>query len=130
MNSSEDQPTKAVPAAARPKLGPDVGETLGKYVLTAELGAGGMGRVYRAQDSDLQRSVALKVLPTGPAADEESVKRFLIEARAIARVTHPNVVAVYDVGEARGFRYIAMELARGTSGHEMIKRNGPLPWRL
>jgi predicted Ser/Thr protein kinase len=88
------------------------GKTLGRYILTDRLGAGAMGVVYRADDVGLGRQVALKVLhrPDGALTD-----RLVREARSMAQVNHPNVVAVYDVGVADGTTYIAMELVSGTS---------------
>lgn len=92
--------------------------TLDRYRIEAELGAGGMGRVYRAFDPRLQRRIALKLLlPTGEQGEphDEAVGRLLREARAAAALNHPNVIAVYDVGEAEGTPFIAMELALGVS---------------
>jgi serine/threonine protein kinase/tetratricopeptide (TPR) repeat protein len=92
--------------------------TLDRYRIEAELGAGGMGRVYRAFDPRLQRRIALKLLlPKGEHGEphDEAVARLLREARAAAALNHPNVIAVYDVGEAEGTPFIAMELALGAS---------------
>jgi serine/threonine protein kinase len=74
------------------------GSRLGPYEITAEIGAGGMGVVYRARDSRLERDVALKVLPENMAADENRRQRFEREARAASAISHPNIVSVYDVG--------------------------------
>jgi hypothetical protein len=87
------------------------GDTLERYVVDALLGRGGMGEVYEARDTRLGRKVALKVLP--PGAGGEADERMLREARAAAAFEHANAVVVYDVGEADGERYIAMELVRG-----------------
>ena len=94
---------------ARPS--PD-GRNLGRYTLTDRLGAGAMGVVYRAEDGDLGRQVALKLLHR---PDDLLTDRLMREARSMAQVNHPNVVAVYDVGVADGTTYIAMELVEGTS---------------
>jgi serine/threonine protein kinase len=91
------------------------GKTLGPYHVAAKLGQGGMGVVYRARDPRLGREVALKVLPAAVAADSERRARFLREARSAAAVNHPNIAAVYDVGETDGRVYLAMELVEGTT---------------
>ena len=88
-----------------------IGPTLGRYTIERRLGIGGMGIVYAAFDPELERSVALKVLRSGMAADAE--QRLLREARAMARLAHPNVVTVYEVGSVDGRDYIAMELVDG-----------------
>lgn len=92
-----------------PSLTP--GTPLGPYEVVSPLGAGGMGEVYRAHDSRLNRDVALKVLPAEVAADPSRRQRFEVEARAVAALSHPNIVAVYDVGEG----YIVSELVEGES---------------
>jgi serine/threonine protein kinase len=89
-----------------------VGRMLGRYTLTDRLGAGAMGVVYRADDVELSRQIAVKVLHR---PDEALTDRLMREARSMAQVNHPNVVAVYDVGVAGGTTYIAMELVQGTS---------------
>jgi predicted Ser/Thr protein kinase len=90
-----------------------IGRTLGHFRVVAKLGEGGMGVVYRATDATLRRDVALKVLPESLAADDERRRRFLREARSAAAVTHPNIATVYEVGEADGHVFIAMELVSG-----------------
>ncbi len=87
--------------------------SISHFRILGRLGEGGMGVVYRAEDERLHREVALKVLPVSLAADPERRRRFLREARAAAAVTHPNIAAVHDVGEADGHVFIAMELVRG-----------------
>jgi tRNA A-37 threonylcarbamoyl transferase component Bud32 len=90
------------------------GDTIGRYIILARLGAGGMGVVYTAYDPQLDRKVALKLLRTGGIAEAEARSRLIREAQAIAQLSHPNVVAVYDVGTAdTGEVYIAMELVEG-----------------
>ena len=102
-------PERASTPAHAPTLRP--GDTLGRFVVRAELGRGGMGVVYAADDQTLGREVALKVLP--PTDDEEPRRRFLREARAAAAITDPGIATIYDVGEAGGRVFIAMELVRG-----------------
>src|SRR5258708_829914 len=85
------------------------GTRLGPYQIVAPLGAGGMGEVYRARDTRLGRDVALKILPTEVAGDPSRQVRFEQEARAVAALNHPNIVAVYDVGEG----YVVSELVDG-----------------
>jgi serine/threonine-protein kinase len=92
-----------------------IGETLGQFRIVAKLGQGGMGVVYRATDEKLRRTVALKVLPPGFAADPTRRDRFLREARAAAAINDVNIATVYDAGESNGRLYIAMELVEGES---------------
>jgi eukaryotic-like serine/threonine-protein kinase len=89
------------------------GDRLGSYDILAPIGAGGMGEVYRARDSRLDRDVAIKVLPAHLAADEAARARFEREARAVAALSHPNILSVYDVGTDRGLAYVVMELLEG-----------------
>ena len=102
-----------------------VGSKLGPYAIEAPLGAGGMGVVYRARDQRLQRAVAIKVLSPGLLRDEAARHRFRQEARALARLNHPNIAVVYDVGEDNGTDYLVMELVPGQSLAEKL-RSGPL----
>ena len=106
-----------------PALGPE--STFGRYELVAEIGKGGMGLVYEARDPVLGRRVALKVL-RGSAGDAREEARLLREARAMARVAHPNVVAVYDAGIQDGRVFVAMELVRGTSLREHLRAHPEL----
>src|SRR4051812_42334995 len=101
------------------------GKRLGKYLLVGELGRGGMGAVFEAEDMVLQRRVALKVLPPRLAADQEMFQRFVREARAVARLNHPNVVTIYEVDCTGTTHFIAMELVRGESAEQRLER-GPL----
>jgi eukaryotic-like serine/threonine-protein kinase len=89
------------------------GKWLGRYQIEQTLGAGGMGEVYRARDTRLQRLVAVKVLPAAAGTDRERFRRFETEARSAAALSHANVVGVYDVGEADGLAYIVTELIEG-----------------
>jgi eukaryotic-like serine/threonine-protein kinase len=98
----------------------------GRYVLGESLGSGGMGEVYLAHDGVLERDVALKVLRSQYAGDEEVAERFRLEARSAASLSHPNIVQVYDRGETEdGTSYIAMEYVPGGTLKEQIGRRGP-----
>src|SRR5271170_3819081 len=96
----------------------------GPYKTIALIGSGGMGEVYRARDTRLLRDVALKVLPASFTNDPERLRRFEQEARAVAALNHPNIVSVYDVGEADGVHYIVSELLEGESLRERIPAAG------
>ena len=102
------------------------GRTLGDYRILDKLGAGGMGEVYRAHDARLDRDVALKVLPTASFSDPAARARLLREARAAARLNHPNICTIHDVGEVEGHAYIAMELVEGEPLSVYLTR-GPQP---
>lgn len=104
------------------------GTRLGSYVLVEQLGAGGMGVVWRATDSRLGRDVAVKILPPELAAHDESLSRFEREARGLAAISHPNIVAIHDVGHAEGLHYLVTELLSGETLRARL-RNGRLPWR-
>jgi serine/threonine protein kinase len=113
-----------LPQAASPTLaaGRDVG---GKYRILDQLGAGGMGVVYRAEDLTLKRRVALKFLPPHLAGAPELKERFLIEAQAAAALSHPNICVIHEVGESDGRPFIAMECVEGETLREKV-RKGPL----
>ncbi len=98
-----------------------------RYRILEALGAGGSSQVYLAQDAVLAREVAVKVLDPEAAADGALRKLFVKEARALAQLSHPNIVAVYDVGEVDGSPFIVMERLPGASLKQQIERNGPLP---
>jgi eukaryotic-like serine/threonine-protein kinase len=102
------------------------GARLGPYEIARPLGAGGMGEVYRAIDTRLARSVAIKVLPEGVAAQPERSARFEREARAISSLTHPNICQLFDVGSDQGISYLVMEYLDGES-LALRLMNGPLP---
>jgi serine/threonine protein kinase len=89
------------------------GVRLGAYEVMSLLGAGGMGQVYRARDTRLDRTVALKVLPAKLAADPQFRERFEREARTISRFTHPHICTLYDIGEHNGTAFLVMELLDG-----------------
>ncbi|MEP6769980.1 MAG: protein kinase [Acidobacteriota bacterium] len=103
-----------------------IGRNLSQYRITASIGAGGMGEVYRATDARLGRDVAIKVLPTATASDPERRKRFEQEARAASALNHPNILTVYDIGEDDGTTYIAMELVEGKTLRELMATGEPV----
>src|SRR5262245_43287104 len=105
-----------------------VGTVLGRYVLLERLGAGGMGVVYAAFDPDLNRRIALKVMRPTPGGSTGGQARMLREAQALARLAHPNVVAIHDVGSVGNQVFLAMELVDGGTLRAWIARNRP-PWR-
>jgi TolB-like protein/predicted Ser/Thr protein kinase len=90
-----------------------LGRTLSHYHIVSRLGAGGMGEVYLAQDTKLDRKVALKILPADVAADQERMRRFVREAKTASALNHPNVAHIYEIGEAEGVSFIAMEYVEG-----------------
>jgi hypothetical protein len=98
----------------------------GRYRLDALIGSGGMGRVYRARDLTLGRPVAVKVLPADLAKDADAVRRFGREARAVASLSHPGIVTVFDAGVADEVPYIVMEYVEGRTLVEVLRREGPL----
>ncbi len=116
MSPSEKQPRVAV------------GRQISHYQIVGLLGAGGMGEVYRARDTQLQRDVAIKVLPAGFASDHDRLRRFQQEARAAAALNHPNILAVHELGEFEGSPYIVTEVLEGETLREKL-RGGPLPAR-
>ena len=102
------------------------GARLGSYQITHVLGTGGMGEVYRARDSKLGRSVALKVILDGFGADADRVARFEREAKVLASINHPNIAALYGMEEWNGQQFLIMELVEGETLAERLQR-GALP---
>jgi eukaryotic-like serine/threonine-protein kinase len=100
------------------------GTKLGPYEIVAQLGAGGMGEVYRARDSRLERTVAIKVLPADKVADPERKQRFIQEAQAASALTHPNIVMLHDIAAANGIDYLVMEYIPGKSLAQLITPRG------
>jgi predicted Ser/Thr protein kinase len=99
---------------------------IGKYAVTGRIGRGGMGMVYRGYDEVLEREVAVKTLTLEGSLDDESRRRFAIEAKAAARLQHPNIITVYELGEDRGLPFIAMELLPGTDLDALMRSGEPL----
>jgi serine/threonine protein kinase/tetratricopeptide (TPR) repeat protein len=104
------------------------GTRLGPYEILSPLGAGGMGEVYRARDTRLGRDVAIKVLPSVVSSDPQALARFESEARAVAALSHPNILDLHDVGKERGVSFVVTELLHGETLREILAL-GPLPLR-
>jgi len=97
------------------------GAKIGPYTVTSQIGAGGMGEVYRARDSRLDRDVAIKVLPSSFSSDADRLRRFAQEARAAAALNHPNILAIYDIGDERGAPYVVSELLEGETLRDRLR---------
>src|SRR5208283_164079 len=102
------------------------GTKLGPYELQSPLGAGGMGEVYCARDTRLDRTVAIKILPAHLSSNSEARQRFEREARAISSLNHPNICTLYDVGHQDGIDYLVMEFLEGETLADRLMK-GPLP---
>src|ERR687888_237970 len=102
----------------------------GRYRIQRKLGAGGMANVYLAEDQELGRRVAIKILNERHANDDQFVERFRREAQNAAALAHPNIVSIYDRGEAEGTYYIAMEYLEGKTLKELLVTRGPPPIRI
>src|SRR5918998_3648712 len=98
-------------------------QTIAHYRIVEAIGAGGMGAVYKAFDNKLQRTVALKLLPSEYVSQQDRRRRFFQEARAASALTHPHILTVYEVGEDDGKPYIAMEFIEGETLRQKIKAN-------
>src|SRR5688572_32368040 len=103
-----------------------IGRLLGHYRIVGKLGSGGMGEVYRAEDTRLKRDVAVKVLPESVVDDPQQMVRLEREARTLAALSHPNIATIYGVEEADGVRALVLELVPGQNLSERLRR-GPLP---
>ena len=115
------------------------GTKLGPYEIRSPLGAGGMGEVYRAEDTRLKRDVAIKVVPERLAKDRDALNRFEREAQAVAALSHPNIVAIHDTGTEGNISFVVMELLEGETlrdlryrGVKPLRRRSAVPtaWRL
>src|SRR5262249_43842150 len=104
------------------------GRRLGPYEVVSPLGAGGMGDVYRARDARLARDVALKVLPPQYSGDDDRRHRFVREAQAVAALSHPNILALHDVGSEEDLSYAVFELVEGETLRRRLEK-GPVPLR-
>ncbi len=103
-----------------------IGKTLSHYKVIEKIGQGGMGEVYRAEDTNLSREVAIKVLPEQFTQDPQRLARFEREAKLLASLNHPNIAAIYGFEEADDVRFLAMELVPGETLAEKVAK-GPLP---
>src|SRR5215831_1333620 len=101
------------------------GTKLGRYEIRAKLGEGGMGEVYLAQDTKLDRKVALKILPEAVTANQDHMRRFVQEAKAAAALNHPNIAHVYEIGESAGVHFIVMEFIDGCTLRKVIHGKQP-----
>src|SRR5262245_20776799 len=99
-----------------------VGKSLGHYRIASLLGKGGMGEVYRAEDTQLRREVAIKILPADIGKDADRLRRFEREARAASATNHPNIITIYEIGEAEGWRYIVTEYVTGETLRQRLTR--------
>src|SRR5437667_7573950 len=102
------------------------GTKLGRYEIRSQIGAGGMGEVYRARDEKLNRDVAIKILPEAFAQDSDRLARFKREAQVLASLNHPNIASIYGLEESNGFMALAMELVEGPTLADRLAA-GPIP---
>jgi serine/threonine protein kinase len=104
------------------------GQKIGPYEVSGQIGAGGMGEVYRVRDRRLRRDVAVKVLPASFSSDSDRLQRFAQEARAAAALNHPNILAIFDIGEDKTAPYVVSELLEGETLRDRL-RSGALSTR-
>jgi serine/threonine-protein kinase len=104
----------------------DIGSRLSHYTITAKLGEGGMGQVFRAEDSTLKRDVAIKVLPPDVAGDPDRMRRLEREAQLLAQLDHSNIAAIHGLEESGGVKFLVMQLAEGQTLHQRLDA-GALP---
>ena len=124
----EAPPAEALEEAARglaaDPSSPSLTGDIGHYQILSRLGEGGMGVVYKARDKQLDRSVALKVLPAGLVADPEHRKRLVLEAKLASALNHPNIITVHEIASDKGIDFIVMEYVAGKSLDQLIPRRG------
>lgn len=126
-NKPQDEPTRASDETPDNTIMIDVPRELGSYRLTSLLGRGGMGEVWLAFDKHLERDVAIKLMRKELLSNEDATRRFAREARAVARLNHPNIVQVYAFGDEKGITYFVMELVEGETVAQRLKRDRTLP---
>ena len=117
------QSNSDAPAVSR--LNDLTGRTLGDFQLIRRIGQGGMGQVYLARQLSLKRQVAVKILRTDLTANVTALQRFQLEAEAVARINHANIVQVYAIGESDGLNYMALEYVEGRNLREYLSKKGP-----
>ncbi len=129
LNSPPRRQPGVIPSAVPPRpynsrnrLALTLGTRLGVYEVTAQIGEGGMGQVYRARDTKLNRHVALKLLPDAFASDPDRLARFTREAQTLASLNHPHIAAIYGIEESSGIRALVMELVEGEDLSQRIAR--------
>jgi eukaryotic-like serine/threonine-protein kinase len=101
-----------------------IGQSLGRYTIESKLGEGGMGVVFKARDTQLERAVAIKILPPGKVADPERKRRFVQEAKAASALNHPHIITIYDIGSDRDTDFIVMEYLAGTTLDHLVPAHG------
>jgi len=124
--STTTAPTAVLFANLQSHVALSAGTRLGPYEILSPVGAGGMGEVYEARDTRLDRMVAIKILPTAVAGDPGRRERFQREARAISALTHPHICTLYDIGEADGTDFLVMEHLSGETRARRLPRGPPL----
>ena len=130
--TTADRLTKAVRRIVRDERAKSEGgmlmkKQIGGYKLVRRIGEGGMGEVYLAEQLTMHRTVALKILHSKWADDEEFRKRFLLEARAVGKLSHQNLIQVFDVGKYQGLYYFSMEFIDGVTADDLIRHDGQIP---